>query len=150
MDTSIGPLYEAMFCRRLNANKGSRPYFMFDLIEKFPIVASRKRTTETSQCIFVDSVQEDNSAHVSRLPVVADTGQSIEVTFLSSNAADSILGTQVPQTVDVSHRILSFKIRSIWHQRSNDSSFFHAGPSSREPLFYRCVSLKGGDTIVDL
>ena len=90
MDTSTGPLYEDMFCSDLNAKKGSGPYFMFDDIENSPIVVSRRRTISTSQCIFVDATMENNSAHVSRLPVVAEPGDYIDVTFLSSDAADNI------------------------------------------------------------
>jgi hypothetical protein len=150
MDTCTGPLYEAMFSRDLHGTKGSGPYFRFDDIENSPIVVSRRRTLATSRCIFVDAKQEENSSHVSRIPVVAEPGDSIEVTFLSSSAANSILRTTGSQPADVDNRIVAFKICSIWHQQSTVSSLFHDGVSSKEPVFYRCPSLKGGDTIAEL
>ena len=52
---------------------------MFDNIENSPIVVSRSRTIATSQCIFVDTKLENNSSHVSRLPVVAEQGDYKEV-----------------------------------------------------------------------
>jgi hypothetical protein len=120
MDTCTGPLYEAMFSRDLHGKKGSGPSFMFDDIEKSPIVVSRRRTIATSQCIVVDEKQKENSSHVSRLSVVTEPGDSIEVTFLSSSTANSILRTKGPQPADVDIRIVAFKICSIWHQQSVD------------------------------
>jgi hypothetical protein len=87
---------------------------------------------------------------VPRLPVVSVPGDSIELIFLSSNAANSILRTKGPQPADVDNRIVAFKICSIWHQQSNISSLFHDGVFSMQPVFYRCHSLKGGDAIVEL
>jgi hypothetical protein len=91
MDTYTARLYEAMFSRDIHGTKGSGPYFMFDDIENSPIVVSRRRTLETCQCIFVDAMQEENSSHVSRIPVVAEPGDCIEVTFLYSSAENCIL-----------------------------------------------------------
>jgi hypothetical protein len=127
MDTCTGPLYEAMFSRDLHGKKGSGPYFMFDDIGNSPIIVSRRRTIATSQCIFVDTKQEEKSSHVPRLPVVSVTGDSIELTFVSSKAANSILRTKGPQPADVYSRIVALKICSIWHQQSNVSSLFHDG-----------------------
>jgi hypothetical protein len=143
-------LYEAMFSRDLHGTKGSGPYFMFDDIENSPIVVSRRRTLANCQCIFVDAKQEEKSSHVSRIPVVAEPGDSIEVTFLSSSAANSILRPTGPQPADVDNRIVAFKICSIWHQQSNVSSLFHDGVSSKQLVIYRFPSLKGGDTIAEL
>jgi hypothetical protein len=81
---------------------------------------------------------------VSRIPVVADPGDSIEVTFLSSSAANIIIRPTGPQPADVDNRIAAFKICSIWHQQINVSSLFHDDVSSKQPVFYRCPSLKGG------
>jgi hypothetical protein len=110
MDTCTCPLYEAMFSRDLYGKKGSRPYFMFDDIENSPIVISRLRTIATSKFLFVDAKQEETSSHVSIIPVVADPGDSIEVTFLSSSEENSILRTKGPQPADVDNRIVAFKI----------------------------------------
>jgi hypothetical protein len=123
---------------------------MFDDIENSPIVISRRRTIETSRCIFVHAKQEESSSHVSRLPVVSEPCDSIELTFLSSSAANSILRAKGSQPVDVDNRIVAFKICSTWHQQSNVSSLFHDGVSSNKLVFYRCPSLKGGDIIVEL
>ena len=41
-------------------------------------------------------------------------------------------------------------ISAPWYQQSNASSLFHNGVSSMQPVFYRCLSLKGGDNIVGL
>jgi hypothetical protein len=139
MDTCTGPLYKAMFSRDLQVNKGSGPYFMFDDIENSPIVVSRRRSIATSQCIFVNAKQEENSSLVTRLPVVAEPGDTIEVTFLSSSAANSILRTEGPQPADVDNRIVPFKICYIWYQQSKVLSLFHDGVSSKQPVFYSCL-----------
>jgi hypothetical protein len=148
MDTITGPLYEAMFSLDLHGKKFYVQYFMFDDIENSPIAVSRRRTIATSRCISVDAKHEENSSHVSRIPVVSETGNSIELTFLSSSAANSILRTKGTQPADVDVRIVAFKICSIWHQQNNVSSLFHDGVSSMKPVFYRCPSLRGGDTII--
>jgi hypothetical protein len=87
---------------------------------------------------------------VSRIPVVAEPGDCIEVTFLSSSAENSILRPTGPQPADVGNRIVVFKICFIWHQQSNVSSLFHDGVFSKQPAFYMCSSLKGGDTIAEM
>jgi hypothetical protein len=87
--------------------QSSGTYIMCEDIENSPIVVSIRRTIATSQCIFVDSMQEDYSAHMSRLPGVAEPGDSKEVTFLTSNAANCILETIAKQTVDVNNRIMA-------------------------------------------
>jgi hypothetical protein len=150
MDACSGPLYEAMFSRDLHGTKGHGPYFMLDDIENSPIVVSRRRTLETSQSIFPDAKQKEISSHVFRITVVAEPGDCIEVTFLSSSTANSILRPTGPQPADVDNRIVAVKICSIWHQQSNVSSLFHDGVYSKQPVFYRCPSLKGGDTIAEL
>jgi hypothetical protein len=56
------------------------------------------------------------------------------------SAANSIIRTKGPQPADVDNRIVAFKICSIWHQKSDVSSLFHDGVSSKQPVFYRCPS----------
>jgi hypothetical protein len=68
-----------------------------DDIESSPIVVSRRRTIAASQCIVVDSMQEDKSVHISRHIALSEPGDSIEETFLSSNVANSILETKANQ-----------------------------------------------------
>mgnify|MGYP003498216731 CR=1 FL=1 len=82
--------------------------------------------------------------------MVAEPCDYIAITVISSKAANSILRTKVPQAADINDRIVAFKICSIWHQQSNVSSLFHDEVSSMQPVFYRCPSMKGGDTIVEL
>jgi hypothetical protein len=64
---------------------------MCDDTESSPVVLSRRRTIATSQCIVVDSLQEDKSVHMSRHSALAEPDDSIEVTFLSFNVANSML-----------------------------------------------------------
>jgi hypothetical protein len=80
--------------------------------------------------------------------VVAELGDSIEVAFLSSYVATSFLETKANQTVDVKTRIVAFKTDSVWHKQIIVSILFHDGVSSRQPLFYKCPSLKGGENSI--
>jgi hypothetical protein len=90
-----------------------------DDIESSSIVVYRRRTIATSQCIVVDSIQEDKSVHMSRHSALAEPGDSIEVTFISSNVANSMLKSKANLTRDVNNRIVASKIDYLWHQQSN-------------------------------
>jgi hypothetical protein len=95
LDTCTAPLFEALFSFPSSASTASGPSFVFDDIENIPNVGHRKSVVDSSSYIFVDANQEEDEASSLKIPVPAGPGDCIEVEFISSIKANSILGLEI-------------------------------------------------------
>jgi hypothetical protein len=94
-DTCTAPLFDALFSLPSSASTASGPSFVFDNIENKPIVRHRKSVVNASSYIFVKANQEGDEARSADISVPAGPGDCIEVEFISSIEADSILGLEI-------------------------------------------------------
>jgi hypothetical protein len=150
LDTCTAPLFDALFGLHPSASTTSGPSFVFDDIENTPIVRHRESVVDTSSYIFVDANQQQDAAPSSRIPVPAGPGDYIEVEFISSIEADSILGTETGADMQAGTKVqlAIFTIVSIWdvHNEANSSS----GTRQTLECFAKCRTMKPGDTVVEL
>jgi hypothetical protein len=150
LDTSTGPLYEAMFGRHSSALKGSGPRFVFEDIENAPIVRNRPKIIDPSHYIFVDAASSETLMECPRLPVVAEVGDCISVRFAPSQGADQILQSLNYDLPEENKHTVTFTIRFMWNVGGECYSSSTYTSSSNQPLFLTCSSLKAGDTVVEL
>jgi hypothetical protein len=98
----------------------------------------------------VDANQEEDEAPSPNIPVPAGPGDCIEVEFISSIEADSILGLEIGADMQAGteSQFEVFTIVSIWDVHNEASSFSEAIQSLKR--FAKCRTMKPGDTVVEL
>mgnify|MGYP003438799006 FL=1 len=150
LDTCTAPLFDALFSLPSSASNASGPSFVFDNIENTPIVRHRKSVVDASSYIFVDANQEGDEEPSPKIPVPAGPGDCIEVEFISSIEADSILGLEIYADVQAGTKsqLAGFTIVSIWDVHNEASSFSETIQSPKR--FAKCKTMKPGDTVVEL
>jgi hypothetical protein len=144
------PLFDALFSLLSSASTASGPSFVFNDIENTAIVRHRKKVVDSSSYILVDANQEGDEAPSPKLPVPAVPGDCIEVDFISSIDADSILGLEIGADMQAGTKsqLAGFTIVSIWDVHNEASSFSETIQSSKR--FAKCRNKKPGDTVVEL
>ena len=150
LDTCTAPLFDALFSLPSSASTASGPSFVFDDIENTPIVRHRKSVVDSSSYIFVDANQEEDTAPFPKIPVPAGPGDCIEVKFISSIEADSILGSEIGADMQAGTKVqlAIFTIVSIWDVHNEASSF--SGTIQSLKCFVKCRTMKPADTVVEL
>jgi hypothetical protein len=95
LDTCTTPPFDVLFSPPSSAFTASGPSFVFDNKENKPIVRHKKSVVNASSYIFVEANQEGDEARSADISVPAGPGDCIEVEFISSIEADSILGLEI-------------------------------------------------------
>jgi hypothetical protein len=136
--------------RVTTVSTASGPSFVFDDIENTPIVRHRKSLVDSYSCVFVDANQEEDEAPSPQIPVPAGPGDCIEVKFISSIEAYSILGLEIGAEMQAGTKsqLAVFTIVSTWNVHNEASSFSEAIQSPK--LCAKRRTMKPGDTVVEL
>jgi hypothetical protein len=123
---------------------------VFHNIENTPIVRHRKSVVDAYSYIFVDANQEGDEAPSPNIPVPAGPGECIEVEFISSIEADSILGSKIYADVQAGTKsqLEGITIDCIWDVHNEASSFPETAQSPK--CFAKCKTMNPGDTVVEL
>jgi hypothetical protein len=124
---------------------------LFNDIENTPTVRHRKSVVGASSYIlFADANREGDEAPSPKIPVPAGPVDCIEVNFITSIEADSILGLGIYADVQAGTKsqLAGFTIVCIWDVHNEASSFPETIQSSKR--FAKCKTMKPGDTVVEL
>ena len=150
LDTCTAPLFDALFSLPSSASTASGPSFVFDDIENTPIVRHRKSVVDSYSYISVDANREEETAPFPNISVPAGPGDCIEVKFISSIEAYSILGSEIGADMQAGTKVqlAIFTIVSIWDVHNEASSF--SGTIQSLKRFAKCRTMKPGDTVVEL
>jgi hypothetical protein len=154
LDARTGVLCDAMFGCHTSLNNIRSTGFVFHDIENVPVLENRRRTLDTSQFIFVDAAQQSKeleSADFRRLPVAAERGDTVSVSFQSCEAANRSLGIHASISSECDEiSSVTCMISAIWQVGGDSLLFSESELSVNAPSFQICSSLKPGDIAVEL
>jgi hypothetical protein len=99
-------------------------HFLFDDIDKTPIVRHRKRVADSSGFIFVVAKKGEDAAPIPKLHVSAGPGVCIKVKFISSTTADSVFGSDISADMQAVTKVqlAIFTIVYLWDVRQKTKS----------------------------
>jgi hypothetical protein len=154
LDAATTPVFDAMFGHHVGMSEHKKPSFVFEGIEGTPIVQDRWKAIDTSHRIFVDASAHTEGRPCRMLPVFAQAGHGIEIQVMASAAADSIFGFisegRVVDGEQPNARTVKGTIRSIWELGGSELDLEHWKGAQENVSFYKCASLKSGDTIAEV